>query len=162
MMIITFLCFVCLVAAQELEQQPTDAPTSSSTKSPPTSSPIRKTSSPSISPTTPPPTTSPTQDRLVRDFLDSKRELIDQRVLVSYDRSSGQSYSSTQYTINALMKSIHLMAIDGFGADFKFDLWEGDGTRYIHGLVNLAAFLANCMVEAIEGRCINIVTVANR
>ena len=154
------MVIVGFVAAQELEQQ-TDAPTLSlvptSSLAPtssmkPTNLPTTRspTETASISPTTPPPTSSPTQDRLVRDFLDSKRELIDQSVLVSYNGSSGQSYSSTQYTINALMKSIHLMAIDGFGAEFKFNLWEGDGTRYIYGLVNLAAFLANCMVEAIE------------
>jgi len=51
--------------------------------------------------------------------------------------------------MNGLMQSLKVMA-GGFGADFKFMLWEGDAEKYIHGLVNLAAFLANAMVESIE------------
>ena len=103
-------------------------------------------------PTSPPPTSSPTQDRLVRDYIQSKKTLIETRILVSYHRSFGQAYSSKskQYTYNQLMKSLQTMAIDGFGADFQFNVWEGDGDRYIQGLINLSAFLANAMVESIE------------
>lgn len=42
------------------------------------------------------------------------------------------------------------MGVTGFNAPFQFNLYEGDGTRYHYGLVNLAAFLANAMVESIE------------
>jgi hypothetical protein len=41
------------------------------------------------------------------------------------------------------------MAVEGFGADFQFMLWDTDKVKYIYGLVNVAAFLANAMVEAI-------------
>jgi len=80
--------------------------------------------------------------------IQSKRDLIESNVLISYD-ASGMAYPSTQYTMNGLMQSLKVMA-GGFGADFKFMLWEGDAEKYIHGLVNLAAFLANAMVESIE------------
>lgn len=42
------------------------------------------------------------------------------------------------------------MAVQGFGADFRFLLYEGNPFQYQAGLVNLAAFLANAMVETIQ------------
>ena len=42
------------------------------------------------------------------------------------------------------------MSVEGFGADFSFYLSNDDPDRYIYGLVNLAAFLANVMVESIR------------
>ena len=107
---------------------------------------------------TPKPTSQPTSDAptidggdTTMDYINSKRELIEEFVLVSYNNENfGQAYPSKSYTFESFIKALQTMAIDGFGADFKFDLWEGNGDRYIHGLVNLAAFLANSMVEAIE------------
>ena len=84
------------------------------------------------------------------DYIESKQDLIEQKVLVSFNRASGLSYPSSQYTFNSLMQGLQLMAVDGFGADFKFELWEGNEGKYPHGLANLAAFLANAMVESIE------------
>eukprot|EP00571_Detonula_confervacea_P000915 CAMPEP_0172329518 /NCGR_PEP_ID=MMETSP1058-20130122/60926_1 /TAXON_ID=83371 /ORGANISM="Detonula confervacea, Strain CCMP 353" /LENGTH=540 /DNA_ID=CAMNT_0013046697 /DNA_START=554 /DNA_END=2176 /DNA_ORIENTATION=- len=92
--------------------------------------------------------------RIVMDYIESKKDLIETSVLVSYNRASGLSYPSKQYTIRGFMQSLKIMGVDGFGADFKFMLWEGAGEQWneewMYGLVNLAAFLANCMVEAIE------------
>jgi len=76
--------------------------------------------------------------------------MIEQFVLVSYNSATEQSYPSIQYTFNGLLQSVKIMGVTGFGADFTFSLWEGEGTKWVYGLVNLAAFLANCMVESIE------------
>jgi len=137
-----------IVNAQEVD---TNTPSIINTDAPITNSPTtnKPTSSPSDSPSTTPPA-SPTQDRLVRDYIQSKKNIIQQRVLVSYNRSSGQAYPSTQYTFDRLTQSLQTFGIDGFGADFKFHLYEGDGDKYILGLINLSAFLANAMVESIE------------
>ncbi|EED91216.1 predicted protein [Thalassiosira pseudonana CCMP1335] len=42
------------------------------------------------------------------------------------------------------------MGIEGFGADFMFFLGDDDEASFIYGLVNLALFLANVMVESIK------------
>ncbi|KAL3758302.1 hypothetical protein ACHAWU_004267 [Discostella pseudostelligera] len=82
--------------------------------------------------------------------IESKRELIEKYVLRSYYHGDAElAYPSTIYTYEPFMQSLQTMGVDGFGADFKFNLWEG-GAKYHYGLVNLAAFLANCMVESIE------------
>mmetsp|Transcript_29769 Transcript_29769/g.54897 ORF Transcript_29769/g.54897 Transcript_29769/m.54897 type:complete len:635 (-) Transcript_29769:386-2290(-) len=81
--------------------------------------------------------------------IESKKDLIEKFVLVSYG-ASGLAYPSTQYTMNGLMQSLQVMGVSGFGADFKFLLYEGDREKYVHGLVNFAAFLSNAMVESIE------------
>lgn len=83
-------------------------------------------------------------------YIENKKDLIEQLVLISYNRASGLSYPSTQYTFNGLIQSLQVMAIDGFNADFKFNLWEGVDEKWVHGLVNLASFLANAIVESIE------------
>mmetsp|Transcript_21289 Transcript_21289/g.46201 ORF Transcript_21289/g.46201 Transcript_21289/m.46201 type:complete len:643 (+) Transcript_21289:160-2088(+) len=82
--------------------------------------------------------------------VESKRDLIEKYVLISYSTASGLAYPSISYTYDKFMRSLQIMGVDGFGADFKFELWEGNGNKYHYGLVNLAAFLANCMVESIE------------
>ncbi|KAL7532301.1 hypothetical protein ACHAXR_004552 [Thalassiosira sp. AJA248-18] len=82
-------------------------------------------------------------------YIESKKDIIEKNVLVSYNSASGIAYPSTQYTFSGLMQSLQVMGVAGFGAYFKFRL-EGDDHNWVHGLVNLAAFLANCMVESIE------------
>lgn len=83
--------------------------------------------------------------------IQSKKNLIEKHVLVSYNNGrTGLQYPSKSYTYDTFIKSLQIMAVDGFGADFKFNLWEGDGANYHYGLVNLALFLANCMIESIE------------
>jgi len=90
----------------------------------------------------------------VLNNIENKKETIESFVLVSYNKASGVSYPSTRYTFNGLIQSLQIMGVDGFGADFKFRLWEGANERWndewMYGLVNVAAFLANSMVEAIE------------
>ena len=82
--------------------------------------------------------------------VESKRDLIEKYVLRSYNHADvSLSYPSTTYTYEPFIQSLQIMGVDGFGADFKFNLWEG-GPKFHYGLVNLAAFLANCMVESIE------------
>jgi len=140
------------------EESPTLSPKENPTKEDPTviqipyspgpRSPAPITPAPySYPPTGQPISTAPTIGTAIR-HIQSKRDLIENKVLISYD-ASGMVYPSTQYTMNGLMQSLKVMA-GGFGADFKFLLWEGDAEKYIHGLVNFAAFLANAMVESIE------------
>ncbi len=82
--------------------------------------------------------------------IESKRDLIEQYVFRSYNNGDADlAYPSTMYTYGPFIESLKIMGVEGFGADFKFYLWEG-GAKYHYGLVNLAAFLANCMVESIE------------
>ena len=84
-------------------------------------------------------------------YIESKQALIEEFILVSHSSGSGEtSYPSTQYTFDNLINGLHVMGVSGFGADFKFWLWEGENDKYHYGLVNLAAFLANAMVESIE------------
>lgn len=79
----------------------------------------------------------------------SKKSLIEQHVLKSYT-ADGNAYPSVRYTYERFFKSLKIMANDGFGADFKFMLWDLENEKYRYGLVNLAAFLANVQVEAIN------------
>ena len=80
-------------------------------------------------------------------YIESKRYLIEKYILISYDDgASGLPYPSIRYTYEGFIRSLQIMGVDGFGADFMFNLWDGQ----YYGLVNLAAFLANCMVESIE------------
>ena len=77
------------------------------------------------------------------EYIKSKKDLIEEFVLVSYNRSSGLTYPSTQYTFSGLIQSLQVMGVEGFGADFQFSLWEGEGEKWLYGLVNLAAFLVS-------------------
>ena len=105
------------------------------------------TENPSVQPTT----VSPTTYINSIEYIEKKRSLIEEFVLVSYRNGDyGKPFRSNSYMFDALMKSLQIMAIDGFGADFKFNLWEKSEDRYLYGLVNLAAFLSNAMVESIE------------
>ena len=89
----------------------------------------------------------PVESQSALSYIDSKRDLIEEYILISYhDGASGLPYPSISYTYEQFIRSLEIMGVNGFGADFKFDLWEGQH----YGLVNLAAFLANCMVESIE------------
>jgi len=42
------------------------------------------------------------------------------------------------------------MGVDGFGADFRFSLWDEDDVRFKYGLVNVAAFLSQAMEESMR------------
>jgi len=81
----------------------------------------------------------------------SKQSSIEEKVLVSYTPSTGIKYPSTRYHVDKLLDSLQIMANQGFGDDnFKFWLWDSDPSKFRIGLVNLAAFLANAMTEAIR------------
>lgn len=70
-------------------------------------------------------------------------------VLVAYT-ASGIPYPSIRYKLDGLIESLQIMGIEGFGAEFQFFLWDDNTSKYTYGLVNLAAFLANAMVESIQ------------
>jgi len=140
---------------------PTDFPTTSPTHNPTISPSISPTESPTESPSASPthnpsispsisPTDSPTiSPKFASNLVQSKKSLIEQHVLKSYT-ADGTAYASVRYTYEGFFRSLLIMGNDGFGADFKFMLWDADKEKYRYGLVNLAAFLANCMVEAIS------------
>ena len=148
---------ICLLGP-EYVQCPDASPDDTEAGNPPSSSTNNTPSetTPQEAAPTPRPTSQPISDAptidgedVTMDYINSKRELIEEFVLVSYNNEN-VGHPSNSYTFESFIKALQIMAIDGFGADFKFDLWEGNGDRYIHGLVNLAAFLANSMVEAID------------
>lgn len=60
------------------------------------------------------------------------------------------TFNSVKYTFGGLIRGLEIMGREGFGADFKFMLFDQDIDKYIYGIVNLAAFLANAMVESIH------------
>ncbi|KAL3797245.1 hypothetical protein HJC23_004537 [Cyclotella cryptica] len=141
----------CDVASCPPTEEPTPFPTteepswspSKRPTAPPTGSPtVTPTSIPSLSP-------SFTKESIVQDFLLSKQDLIEKYILISYT-SSGLAYPSRQYKFDDFFSSLQLMGIQGFGSGFQFMLYEGDAVKYQYGLVNLAAFLANAMVETIQ------------
>jgi hypothetical protein len=57
-------------------------------------------------------------------FIEGKRDLIENYILISRNEATGRISPSTQYTYSAMIESLHTMGGDGFGADFKFMLWE--------------------------------------
>lgn len=122
---------------------------------PPTMSPTFPPSpSPSMVPSTEPtryPTLTPTvpPESIARDYIKSKRDLIEKKVLVSYT-NSGVAFPSNRYKFDGLMDALDLMAVKGFGADFQFNLWDGTSYEWKKGIINLSAFLANAMVESIQ------------
>ena len=104
------------------------------------------------------------------ELIMRKRDLIETQVLVS--NRFGVPTPSKRYKFDRLVRALQLLAIDGFGAPikvssgistncngchevdfvlpFKFNLWHDNLDMYVYGLVNLAAFLANAMVESID------------
>jgi hypothetical protein len=85
-------------------------------------------------------------------YIESKKELINKFILVSFYKhpttttSAGLPYPSTKYTYNDFITALQQMSIIGFGANFTFNIYNGQ----YYGIVNIAAFLANCMVESIQ------------
>mmetsp|Transcript_37135 Transcript_37135/g.88874 ORF Transcript_37135/g.88874 Transcript_37135/m.88874 type:complete len:600 (-) Transcript_37135:746-2545(-) len=82
------------------------------------------------------------------ELIRSKRDLIEAQVLVS--NRFGIPTPSKRYKFDRLVRALQLLAVDGFGAPIKFNLWHDNLDMYVYGLVNLAAFLANAMVESID------------
>lgn len=118
---------------------PTEAPTKSPTRTPTVSPSRSPTNAPSLSPV----------ESSAMNYILSRESQIERIVLIS-KTPSGQSYRSINYNFYGLITGLQKMAVDGFGADFRFFLGEGDPSMYIYGLVNFSAFLANAMVETIR------------
>lgn len=92
---------------------------------------------------------SPTVDpSIALDFLRARRGALEERVLRSYRGDT--SYPSLRYAFDDFHDALRIMAVEGFGADFRFFLWDGDAVRYKYGLVNVAAFLAQATAEAVR------------
>lgn len=90
-----------------------------------------------------------TPQSVARDYIRSKQNAIERNVLVSYT-NDGVAFPSTRYTFDGLMNGLDVIAVEGFGADFKFNLNEGVPNEWKKGLISLSAFLANAMVESIQ------------
>jgi len=63
-----------------------------------------------------------------------------------YDTGRGWQESDI-YTWPDMMKAVQVMATTGVG---KAKLWLGENANHVYGLVNIAAFLAQCMQETIQ------------
>ncbi|EJK72608.1 hypothetical protein THAOC_05842 [Thalassiosira oceanica] len=115
------------------ETNATIVPTQIETFFPTFSPTIGETTVPSV-----PPSDAPLY--LVRDFLLEKKDIIEERVLVSYNPQTRNRFPSTQYTFEALIESLDYMSNE-FQAEseFTFDLWQSDEDTYILGLVNYDA-----------------------
>ncbi|KAL3811666.1 hypothetical protein ACHAXA_002760 [Cyclostephanos tholiformis] len=115
---------------------------------------VEPTCVPTFKPTTVDPTKSPSESPTLSQVsalsvVMSKKDLIEEFVLKSYN-ADRTTYPSVRYTFEYFYRSLKIMSVDGFGADFQFMLWDTDREKYLLGLVNLSAFLANCMVEAVQ------------
>merc|ERR1711865_923453 len=64
-----------------------------------------------------------------------------------YDTATGAKLPSDLYKWEDMITAVQTMATDGIG-DAKLWIGEGDDTNY--GLVNIAAFLGQCMQETIR------------
>ena len=69
-------------------------------------------------------------------------------MLKSYT-ADGTAYPSIRYTFEPMLRSINMIADVEFADGIKFLFWNDVRDRYRYGLVNVAAFLANAMVEGI-------------
>jgi len=63
-----------------------------------------------------------------------------------YTDSSGNKVPSTLYTWAGMTQAVRDTAVTGIG---NSTLWVGEGNNHVYGLVNIAAFLAQCMSETI-------------
>lgn len=64
-----------------------------------------------------------------------------------YETPSGGWLPSDIYTWPDMIKAVSDMASKGVGS---VKLWVGEGANHVYGLVNIAAFLAQCMQETIR------------
>lgn len=73
-------------------------------------------------------------------------EAADSSGIFQYQTPSGGWLPSTIYTWSDMIEGVKIMATDGIGAQ---KLYVGEGQNFKYGLVNLAAFLGQCMKETI-------------
>mmetsp|Transcript_33875 Transcript_33875/g.64476 ORF Transcript_33875/g.64476 Transcript_33875/m.64476 type:complete len:284 (-) Transcript_33875:432-1283(-) len=125
---------------------PTEFPTAFPTATPTTSPTDSPTESPSASPTISP-TITPS---FAIPYILSKQSLIEQYVLQSHSATNDNvDYPSIKYAFDDFLNGLRRMGVDGFGADFRFSLWDTDRVMFKYGLVNVAAFLSQAMEEAV-------------
>ena len=136
----------------------TSYPTFSQTAFPVTSASLPSNTAPDI-PSFPSsyPITSPTNpdhnERLFQ-FLESEdvRDSMQWNVFQANNNPDGIPYPTTRYSYDGLLTSLKEMASDGITSDGRsFVFYTGEDYRRIdYGLTNLAAFLANAMVESLD------------
>ena len=88
----------------------------------------------------------------IKNRLDEKQSEIETTVFVSYD-SHGNSYSSRLYSYSDFVYVLRSISVEGLGGgdDEKyFYIGQTDGKGVVHGLVNIAAFLAHAMAISIR------------
>eukprot|EP00927_Polykrikos_kofoidii_P021511 TRINITY_DN20323_c0_g2_i1.p1 TRINITY_DN20323_c0_g2~~TRINITY_DN20323_c0_g2_i1.p1 ORF type:complete len:1236 (+),score=163.37 TRINITY_DN20323_c0_g2_i1:57-3764(+) len=120
---------------------PTSTVTATTTDTP---SPI-PTRAPTVLPSPPTPPPSGGDDgQVIDDAIDALKNSDSDGVFM-FDTGTGW-VESTVYKWADMIVAVQLMATKGVGG---VKLWLGD-TNHVHGLVNVAAFLAQCMQETIQ------------
>lgn len=126
-----------------------DCPT---TPTPPPTPPTPAVPTPPPSPPTPPvptppptPPAPPSADLLAKVLAQLKAS--DSDGVFLYETASSGWLPSDLYKWEDMIDAVSVMATDGIG-DAK--LWIGEGEKQNYGLVNIAAFLAQCMQETIR------------
>jgi len=109
-----------------------------------TTSTTRATTSMMPSPS-PQPSTGPVDDATLNKLV-SALQTSDSSGVFMYDTGNGWLPSDI-YTWPDMIKAVQIMATKGVG---KAKLWAGFDGNHVYGLVNLAAFLAQCMQETIQ------------
>lgn len=88
----------------------------------------------------------------VEEWLTKKQTELENSVFISYD-SSGVAYKSTQYQYVDFINALYSMSVIGVGPGDEplfFYLGQTDEKGIVHGMVNLAAFLAHAMARSIK------------
>ena len=87
----------------------------------------------------------------VKSWLDGKQMELQSNAFVSYD-SNGGPYLSDVYKYDDFIRVLESMSVSGVGGggkEMRFYL-GADGKGVLHGLVNVAAFLAHAMALSIK------------
>ena len=87
----------------------------------------------------------------VKSWLDGKQMELQSNAFVSYD-SNGGPYLSDVYKYDDFIRVLESMSVSGVGGggkEMRFYL-GADGKGALHGLVNVAAFLAHAMAISIK------------
>ena len=85
-------------------------------------------------------------------WLNKRRTKLEDSVFQSYD-AQGFPYKSTAYTYDDFMTTLQAMTVNGVGGgsdQIFFYIGQTDYKGIVHGLVNVAAFLAHAMAVSIK------------
>merc|ERR1719487_1500886 len=99
----------------------------------------------SMAPTTTAPPAPPVDDATLATLLQALQSS-DSSGVFMYDTGNGWLPSDI-YTWPDMIKAVQIMASKGVG---RAKLWSGFDGNHVYGLVNIAAFLAQCMQETIQ------------